>query len=176
MTSQTSDQENSELINGCSFKPLSLVIHYTAIDNYHKGLFKILKKSAFCHRFMNAFSFFCAPGLEGPCFHLVDWKHIIFFMSKFILKMSEVTPKITIRIPWTHTCLLGFHHASSHHLPAWNPEYKYHAPWLRSIKKLIQGATANNRKERKLFSHVWPFATLWTMQSMEFSRPEYWIR
>ena len=26
----------------------------------------------------------------------------------------------------------------------------------------------------KLLSHVWLFATLWTIQSMEFSRPEYW--
>ena len=26
----------------------------------------------------------------------------------------------------------------------------------------------------KLLSHVWLFATPWTIQSMEFSRPEYW--
>ena len=26
----------------------------------------------------------------------------------------------------------------------------------------------------KSLSHVWLFATLWTIQSMEFSRPEYW--
>ena len=26
----------------------------------------------------------------------------------------------------------------------------------------------------KSFSSVWLFATLWTMQFMEFSRPEYW--
>ena len=26
----------------------------------------------------------------------------------------------------------------------------------------------------KLLSHVWLFATPWTTQSMEFSRPEYW--
>ena len=28
--------------------------------------------------------------------------------------------------------------------------------------------------EWKLLSHVWLFATLWTLQSMGFSRPEYW--
>ena len=28
----------------------------------------------------------------------------------------------------------------------------------------------------KLLSHVWLFATPWTLQSMEFSRPEYWSR
>ena len=26
----------------------------------------------------------------------------------------------------------------------------------------------------KLLSRVWLFATLWTIQSIEFSRPEYW--
>ena len=28
----------------------------------------------------------------------------------------------------------------------------------------------------KSLSHVWLFVTLWTIQSMEFSRPEYWSR
>ena len=30
------------------------------------------------------------------------------------------------------------------------------------------------KSERKLLSHVQLFATLWIIQSMEFSRPEYW--
>ena len=36
-------------------------------------------------------------------------------------------------------------------------------------------ATREARKEKwKLLSHVWLFATLWTVQSMEISRPEQW--
>ena len=70
--------------------------------------------------------------------------------------MSEVAPKITIRLPWTYTRLLGFHHTSSHHLPAWNPDRVQVSctVTLRIIKKLTQGTTANNRKEIKLFIHV----------------------
>ena len=32
-----------------------------------------------------------------------------------------------------------------------------------------------SEKKRKLLSHVQLFATPWTIQSMEFSRPEDWI-
>ena len=39
--------------------------------------------------------------------------------------------------------------------------------WQRSSLHWMWG-------EEKLLSHVWPFVTPWTIQSMEFSRPEYW--
>ena len=30
-------------------------------------------------------------------------------------------------------------------------------------------------ESESLLSHVWLFATAWTIQSVEFSRPEYWV-
>ena len=40
--------------------------------------------------------------------------------------------------------------------------------WSRGLNSSITSS------EWKLLSHVWLFATPWTIQSMEFSRPEYW--
>ena len=48
--------------------------------------------------------------------------------------------------------------------------------WYPRIAKQILNHWTNRNKERKWkpLSHIQLFATPWTIQSMEFSRPEYW--
>ena len=59
-------------------------------------------------------------------------------------------------------------HSSARFLPPhWHIGY-HHRPLTLSAKADI------NIAKRKSFSHVWLFATPWTIQSMGFSRPEYW--
>ena len=43
-----------------------------------------------------------------------------------------------------------------------------------SSKRGFPGGASGEESESKLLSRVQLFATPWTMQSMEFSRPEYW--
>ena len=43
-----------------------------------------------------------------------------------------------------------------------------------SLQYLVYEKGFKNTTEVKLLSHVQLFVTPWTIQSMEFSRPEYW--
>ena len=71
--------------------------------------------------------------------------------------------------------------------------YAIHSPWLRTepvnrvgchsltsvpyIEKMKRLCCCNwdlKSGESESLSHVWLFATPWTIESMEFSRPEYW--
>lgn len=61
--------------------------------------------------------------------------------------MPGVTPKKAIEFPWTCTYLPGLHHVSPHYLPTLNLDRVQVLCTVaqRSIKKLTQGTTANNR-------------------------------
>ena len=52
----------------------------------------------------------------------------------------------------------------------WNTESKTVLRWLLTIKMIKK----YEKVKWKSLSCVWLFVTPWTIQSMEFSRPEYW--
>ena len=55
-----------------------------------------------------------------------------------------------------------------------------HYTWLKELMDSYKAMDCRNNNiimwkwKKKLLSHVWLFATPWTIQSLEFSRPEYW--
>ena len=60
-----------------------------------------------------------------------------------------------------------------------NPFLSFQMHWGLQTKtarcmSISRGQPDTTEHKWKSLSHVWLFATPWTIQSMEFSRPEYW--
>ena len=58
----------------------------------------------------------------------------------------------------------------------WPPPGDLSHPGIKPLYPALQADFyhLSHQWKWKLISHVWLFATAWTIQSMEFSRPEYW--
>ena len=101
------------------------------------------------------------------------WYREVILMGK---EMATHSSTLAWRIPWTEESgglqsmgSQGVRHnwATRHSTAQWFPSV--------FIQELLKVTTEFFcMKKWKLLSHVWLFVTSWTMQSMEFSRPEYW--
>ena len=103
----------------------------------------------------------CRVSLRPLCFSCCN-SHNYLMTLVFVQLLSHVQLLVT---PWTTVCQASLSFTISRSLLK-----------LMSLSWWCHPTMSSSLKQwkRKSLSHVWLFATPWALQSMEFSRPEYW--
>ena len=140
-----------------------------------------------------------SKGLSGILSSTYNLKASIFWPSAFIMVQLYMTTGQTITLTiWTFVgkvisllfntlsrLVINFLPRSKRLLVSWlqSPLQWFWSPWIQSLPQfplfpllfaMKWWHYANRKWKWKSLSHVWLFVTPWTIQSLEFSRPDYW--
>ena len=118
---------------------------------------------------------FPIKGLIQHLWAILQWNSSTLFYTETHTRWE----KLTVCCPQAHRYQIGWNqkvYDADSHLPHQQPVRRMCMSWLGPLWMIAVKLLTTPSRLWKLFSHFQLFVTPWTIESMEFSRSEYWSR